>query len=409
MDVNRLFSEIDEQELVNLTRQLIKIPSVYRPSTGGSEKEAAEFVARYLEDMGLAVLMEEVAPGRPNVMAVLDSGVPGRCLLFEGHTDVVTEGDPGAWTYHPFEAALVDGKIYGRGACDTKANLVAMILATKAIMKSKTLLKGKIKLCIPVDEEGMMTGIKHFIQQGHADDVDAAIICEPEENQLCITQKGAMRVVIRVFGKMAHGAMPLSGINPIPRMAKIAVAVQEMERREIETHGKDPFLGYPSITPTIFLAPVEGEPQINVVPAEAYMTLDIRTIPGQSHEQIEADLRKILDDLALADADFKATLEVIEQRPWTQTDKDEPIVRAMDKAYTMITGTAPRYNGVPGATDGTFLWAWKNIPIVTTGAGDRLIPHQKDEFVRVSELLETTKLYALAAALYLNEGSESNG
>ncbi len=158
-------------------------------------------------------------------------------------------------------------------------------------------------------------------------------------------------------------------------------------------------LGYPSITPTILLGPEYGEPQINVIPASAYIALDIRTIPGQSHPEIIRRLDGAIAALRAEDPLFHATLEVIEERPWTETDWNSPIVRAMEAAYTQVTGEAPRYNGVPGTTDGTFLQAWANIPIVVTGAGGRLIPHQVDEWVDVDELYTTCRLYA-ATAIY---------
>ena len=123
-----------------------------------------------------------------------------------------------------------------------------------------------------------MSGIKSFIERGHTEGVDGAVICEPEENQLCVKQKGALRVEVAVRGRMAHGAMPLSGVNPVTRAARFVVAVEELEMEEMERHGEDPFLGYPSLTPTILLGPARGEPQINVIPASAYVALDIRTV-----------------------------------------------------------------------------------------------------------------------------------
>jgi succinyl-diaminopimelate desuccinylase len=408
IDTARIIDTVDTEELVELTRRLIRIPTVFRPGVeGATEAPGAHYVADYLRGLGLpglTVSLEEVAPGRPNVIAVLDSGKPGRTLLLEGHTDVVTEGDRAQWDYDPFGAELVDGKIYGRGACDTKGNLAAAIMAVKALVESGHFRRGRIVLCIPVDEEGMMTGIKHFIKAGHADGVDAALICEPEENQLCMTQKGAMRAVVRVHGVMSHGAMPLAGINPIPRLAAIITGVGDLEKAEKERVGRHPYLGWPSLTPTIVTSPITAEPQLNVMPADAYMTLDIRTVPGQDLEMLEEQLQGILRRLGETDPDFKAELEIIERRPWTETARDEPIVRACDRAYRIVSGgKEPVYNGVPGATDGTFLWAWANIPILTTGAGDRLIPHQKNEYVEVWELIEAARLYAVAAALYLEE------
>ena len=208
-----------------------------------------------------------------------------------------------------------------------------------------------------------------------------------------------MRVEVTVRGQMAHGAMPLSGVNPVTRAARFVVAVETLEKEEISRHGEDPFLGYPSITPTVLLGPESGEPQINVIPSSAYVALDIRTVPAQSHEEIVARLQECLAGLAAEDPDFEADLEVIEERPPTETDTNDSLVQAMTAAYTRLTGESPHYNGVPGATDGTFLHAWANIPIVTTGAGNRTIPHHKDEWVGVEALLTTCRLYA-ATAMY---------
>ena len=403
-----VLGRIEREELVRLTQELVRLPSVYRPEVvNGNESDVARFVADYLEQAGFEAKTEEAAPGRPNVWTVWEGNSPGRTLLLEAHTDVVTEGSAEEWEHSPFGAERAGGRIYGRGACDTKGNLAAAVLAVRAIKDSGVAFPGTLILCHPVDEEGMMAGIKAFIENGHAEKVDAAVICEPEENQLCITQKGALRVEVTVRGRMAHGAMPLSGVNPVSRAARFVVAVEELEGEEIERHGEDPFLGSPSLTPTILMGPDCGEPQINVIPASAYVALDIRTVPAQSHEELIERLRDILAGLKSEDPDFDATLEVIEERPPTETPKDEPLVSAMSKAYEHLTGEEPRYNGVPGATDGTFLSAWANVPIVTTGAGNREIPHHADEWVDEEELLTTCKLYA-STALYYAYGEEAH-
>ena len=403
-----VLNEIEREELVRLTQELVRISSVYRPEQPeGNEEHVARFVADYLERARFTVRAEEVAPGRPNVWAVWEGERPGKTLLFEAHTDVVTEGSAEDWDHPPFGAERDGGRIYGRGACDTKGNLAAAVVAVSAIRSSGVPFPGRLILCHPVDEEGMMTGIKAFIERGYAEGVDAAVVCEPEENQLCVSQKGALRAELTVRGTMAHGAMPESGVNPVTRAARFVVAVEELENEEIERHGQDPFLGYPSLTPTILLGPDRGEPQINVIPERAYVALDIRTVPAQSHADLVERLEDILARLAAEDPDFDAKLDVIEERPPTETPQEEPLVRAMSKAYTHLTGEEPTYNGVPGATDGTFLHAWAGIPIVTTGAGDREIPHHADEWVEEEELLVTCKLYA-ATAMYYAYGEEAH-
>src|ERR687898_1645628 len=324
MDVNIKFqrmledvlNRIDREELVHLARELVRIPSVYRPEElDGNEASVARFVADYLERAGFEVKTEEVSPGRPNVWAVWEGDRQGKTLLFEAHTDVVTEGSAEDWDHPPFGAERDRSRIYGRGACDAKGNLAAAVVAVRAIRDSGVSFPGRLILCHPVDEEGMMAGIKAFIERGHAEGVDAAVICEPEENQICIKQKGALRVEVNLRGRMAHGAMPQSGVNPVTRAARFILAVEELEREEMERHGEVPFLGYPSLTPTILMGPGSGEPQINVIPASAYVALDIRTTPSQSHEEIAERLRGILSKLGAEDPDFDARLEVIEERP----------------------------------------------------------------------------------------------
>ena len=404
-----VWRRIAREELARFTRELVRTPSVYRPEEAeGDEERVARFLVDYLEREGFEVRTEEVAPGRPNVWAVWEGERPGKTLLFEAHTDVVTEGSAESWEHQPFEAERVGDRIYGRGACDTKGNLAAAVMAVRAIKDSGISFPGRLILCHPVDEEGMMIGIKAFIERGHAEGIDGAIICEPEENQLCVRQKGALRVEVTVRGRMAHGAMPLSGVNPVTRAARFVVAVEGLEREEMERHGEDPFLGYPSLTPTILMGPDCGEPQINVIPASAYVALDIRTLPSQSHEEIVRSLEEIIARLESEDPDFEAGLEVIEERPPTETPMQDPLVRAMAAAYTDLMGEEPRYNGVPGATDGTFLNTWANIPIITTGAGEREIPHHRDEWVSVDELFTTCKLYAATAMYFCHDGKDTH-
>jgi len=422
LKINHLLREIRKEELVQLTQDLVRMASVRRP--GEYEERVALFLSRLLEEMGLDVVVEEVEPGSPNVISVLKGQNEGPCLMFECHTDVVTEGDASEWRYGPYEGRLVGNRIYGRGACDTKGNLAAAVKAIQAISQSRIPFRGKILLGILVDEEGMMSGVKHFIRQGWANGVDAALICEPVDNHLCITQKGALRAELITSGKMSHGAMPLAGLNPIPPMVSILEKTRQLEEEEIERLGKDPYLGYPSISPTVLQAPVKGEPQLNVMPSQCRALLDIRTIPGQSHEALKKQLvevveeeersirqsllsgplKEIREDLEKGlskGISFEAKLQFFEDRPWTKTSRDESIVKAVAKAYRSITGEEPIYDGVPGATDGTFLSAWAGIPIVTLGAGKRMIPHQKDEWVSVEDLFLTAKIYAASALEFL--------
>ena len=392
----------DRETVISLTQKLVQIESVFRNDGKGNEQEVANYVAEYLRNLnlGIEVHMEEVTPGRPNVIGIIDSKKPGKTLLFEGHTDVVTEGNRDAWTYDPFGAEIIDGRMYGRGTNDTKGNLACMITAVQSILLDQESFTGKIILCIPCDEEGLMLGIKHFIAQGWADGVDGAIICEPEENQVCIAQRGAIRLRVDIYGKMAHGAISWSGINPNWRMARFITEMEKLEKEEQERLGEDPFLKWPSITPTILQAPVLGDAQINVIPDQCMTTLDIRTVPAQNHDELLAKIEAIIARMKKSDPDFKVELTVLDNRPATYTERTNPIVEAVHHAVKNVLKKEPIYNGVPVATDGSFLHV-HGIPIVTIGAGDREIPHQINEYVDIEELAETTAIYREAALLFL--------
>lgn len=407
--VNSTFQR-DRENVIRLTRELVQIPSVYREGDpNGNETKAAEFVADYLRDIGIETYVEEVVPGRPNVIGIVDSGKPGKTLLFEGHTDVVTEGNPDAWDYDPFGAQIIGDRMYGRGTNDTKGNLACMITAVHSLLLDKESFTGKIMLCIPCDEEGFMLGIKHFIKQGWAEGVDGAVICEPEENQVCIAQRGAIRLKIDIFGKMAHGAISWSGINPNWRLARFILELEKLEQEEQERYGEDPLLRWPSITPTVIQSHVKGEAQVNVIPDHCMMMVDIRTIPAQDHEQLLERISSIMERLKAADPDFKSEMTILDNRPATYTSKENPVVQAVYNAVKTVTGETPIYNGVPGATDGTFLHV-HGIPIVTIGAGDREIPHQINEYIEIEELAITTAIYREAALNFLarEENEESN-
>jgi len=415
--IDSVLEEIDDDELISLTSDLVRINSVWDPDAGTSEQEVADFIARWAELQGFDVQKDDVAPGRPNVIVTWASGPGERTLMFEGHTDVVTPGDLSAWHYDPFGAEIVEGRMFGRGTNDTKGNLAAMLIAMAALRRSGLKLTGTVIGGVLCDEEDRMLGVRDFINRAHADRVSGAVICEPQDGLICTTQKGALRARFTVTGRMSHGAMPLSGLNTAPAIARIINGLHDLEVEAAKNPGKDEHLGWPSFTPTVIQAPSAGAPQLNVMPGEARVLADIRTIPGQSHPAIINDIEALVSDIEhevhsqyrrydkllglQRNIDLKIEMEILTDRPCTLTDRDDPVVQAADWATRQMSNQEPTYAGVPGATDGTFLWALKNIPIVTIGAGDRQVPHQVDEWVDLDQLVETAKIYALTALHYL--------
>jgi succinyl-diaminopimelate desuccinylase len=406
---------IDAEQVVALARELVQVRSVFDAASGASEAACAALVGERPRALSLDPVVQEVAPGRPNVICDWAGSAfdPSRhrTLMLEGHTDVVTEGDRTRWSRDPYGAELVDAedgqRLYGRGSADMKAGVAAAIAALAAVRATAPDLPGRIRLGIVVDEEGMMIGIKDFIARGWADDVDGAIICEPEEQELCLVQKGAMRLHVRVLGVMAHGAMPYAGVNPIGGLTRFLARVQTLQESEQARLGAHEHLGLPWLTPTIARSPVRGEAQLNVMPDEAYAALDVRTVPGQDHDELHHALQAAARAVESEMPRLRIELDWFESRPWTETPADDPLVRALEAVYPLVLQRPPRYGGVPGATDGTFLRASAGVPIVTVGPGDRTIPHQVDEFVRVRDVIDAARLYAAAAMVYLGAEAPS--
>jgi succinyl-diaminopimelate desuccinylase len=418
--IQRVLDRIDPAVVIDLTARLVRCNSVWDPQAGTNEAEAAALVARWARNNGFDVMVEMVAPERPNVIIRWRAGPGPRTLMFEGHTDVVTPGDQTRWQYDPFGAQIEKGRMFGRGTNDTKGNLAAMLAAMAALKTSGIPLAGTMVGGVLCDEEGMMTGVQDFIARGHADTVTAAVICEPQDGLICIAQKGAVRARFVIHGQMSHGAMPLSGLNPAPAVARIIDGLAGLENEAVASFGKDPLLGWPSFTPTVVQAPSRGPAQLNVVPGEAEILVDVRTIPGQDHDAIRNSLASLVQQTVMQVNDhFRKTdqqlgirrpweldvaVRFLSDRPFTQTDREDPVVASAVWASRAISGREPELAGVPGATDGTFLWALKNIPIVTMGAGDRQVPHQVDEWVDLNQLVDTARIYALTALHYLHPG-----
>ncbi|HXG14988.1 MAG TPA: M20 family metallopeptidase [Calidithermus sp.] len=399
--LREVLAHLDEAELVALTRDLVRIPSVVRPGDPeATEGPVAEFVARWLGKEGLQVEVQTVAPGRPNVLAWLGEGE--RTLLLEGHTDVVTEGDPAAWRYPPFEATLAEGRIWGRGAADMKGGLAAAMMAAAVLRRSGVRLGGRLVVGALVDEEGDMLGARHLASSPLGRSLSAAVICEPEQNEVCLEQRGVVWARVQVEGRMAHGAMPEAGVNPIGGLTAVLAGVGRLERRLRRLARRTRYLRPPTVTPTIVRAPLHGVAQANVIPATAEATLDIRLTPGPDEQAVAAEVDRLCREAAERLPGVVVRWRAVNGfRMPTRVDRNEPLVRAVTRAVRQVTGRPPRFGGVPGSTDGTILRTLLGIPIVTLGPGNRLIPHQVDEYVEVTELVEAARIYVATALNFL--------
>jgi succinyl-diaminopimelate desuccinylase len=390
---------IDEKEVVTFTQQLVRTRSVHDPAQGDGEAAAAALVAKKMREFGWEPQVSEVAPGRPNVIAIIDGGGgDGPTLAFEGHTDVVTEGDLASWTFDPYGGEIRDGRLYGRGSADMKSGVAAMLYAVRALQQVGPF-PGRVMMCVLVDEEGLMLGAKHFAATPFAREVDAAIICEPEEGEICVAAKGAIRLQAEFTGKMAHGAMPQHGRNPVASAGALIHRLAEYEHQLQRELGSHEHLGLPYVTPTV--AAAGSVDQINVIPARATVCIDIRTVPLLDHKTLIGEVSELAKAAGAADG-VAVEMRVVDNRPSVEIDPAHPVVEALAAAHTAVRGEPARYGGVPGATDGTILTRDAGIPTVVYGPGGKWIAHQADEFVEVDDIVACARVYAFAASAYLN-------
>jgi len=391
--------DIDTTGLIAFTQDLVRVPSVFDPDRGLNEEPAAQLVADLMRSFGWSPQIDLVAPGRPNVVAVVEGDRHGPTLMFEGHTDVVTEGDPATWSVDPFGGHISDGRLWGRGSADMKGGLAAMLFAAHAVQR-KGSFPGRIVLAALVDEEGMMTGAKDFVTRGHAEGVDAVICCEPEGGEICHVAKGALRLRLDFHGKMAHGAMPFEGKNPNRAAADAIAALSVLEREVQARHGAHPHLGDVWITPTVLHA---GEPaQMNVMPETASVWIDVRSVPATPHNTLMVDITRVVA-AAAAEHGVTVKLSVIDDRPSVATPEDHRLVRAVWDAHAAVTGDEPRLGGVPGSTDGTVLTSRTGMASVVYGPGGKWIAHQADEYVEIDDLVTHARVYADAAINFLED------
>ncbi len=403
--IQAVIARIDDEQVIELLAGLVRIRSVFDPERpDGNERAAADYICGCLDAWGLAYQRWDVAPQRPNFVVNLVGG-PGPVLVFEGHMDVVTPGDESRWERDPFAAEIVDGVMYGRGSADMKGGVAAMMMATRALRDSGQSFPGTVRLAILSDEEGMMRGARSFVEEGYLDDATAAIICEPEGGRVCIAQKGAIRIAVDFSGVMSHGCMPDEGANPVAALGEAIVACRNLEAAILSESEPHPLLGRFSISPTVVAGGIPD--QANVIPASARMLLDIRTGPEHDHQRIVTKIREACCSATARIDGVSSVVEVVDDRPATETPAGAPVIAAAVAAHEQIFGETPPVGGVPGSTDGTIFWMARSTPLVTWGPGDTTIPHKANEFVRLDEVCDYARAYAVAALRFFDIAGDS--
>jgi len=364
---------------VSLLRQLVQIDSVNPDLVPGAagEGELALWCADWLLSRGFAVSVLEETLGRPSVVGVKRGTGGGRSIMLNAHLDTV-----GVATYDgdPFSGDLVGGRVYGRGAVDTKSGLAAIVVA--AARASVLPLAGDIVVTLVADEEFGSLGTEEVLRTYRA---DAAIIVEPSGLELTTAHRGFAWFELTLTGLAAHGSQPALGVDAIAHAAAAMRALDSLRDR-LESRPAHPALGHGAVR----VAMITGGDDAATVAASCVLTLERRMLPGEPPNTVEAELRALCTDLASTVPGFRFELRRLVARGAFEAEPEWPIVRALTENAARTLGHAPATRGEPFWTDAGLVLA-AGIPCVVFGAtGDGL--HADTEWVDAASVVDLTAI-----------------
>ena len=359
---------------IELLKRLVATDSVNPDLVpgGAGETAIADLCSVWLAERGFEIHRLEERPGRPSIVGIAKGSGGGRSLMFNGHFDTVTlagyDGDP----LDPRVDA--DGKLYGRGSFDMKGGVAAMMVAAARARAGG--LRGDILVACVADEEYASSGTEEVARHFRA---DAAIVTEPSHLELTVAHKGFAWFDVIVQGRAAHGSRPDLGIDAIAKAGRFLVALEAYDKRlrATPTHA---ILKAGSVHASI----IQGGAEWSSYPARCSISLERRTIPGETPRSVQIELEAIIDAIAAEDADFHAIVELGLNRGPFEVPETEAIVRTLDKAATKQLGRQPTRRGEPFWTDCAILKD-AGIPCVMFGA-DGAGAHAATEWTTVQSV-----------------------
>lgn len=355
--------------VVSLLRDLVAIDSVNPSLVPGAAGEAqiAEAVAEHMRRIGLEVELQHAAPGRPNVVGVLEARTRGRTLMLCGHLDTVGVQGMSA----PFEPAERDGRLYGRGAQDMKGGLAAMIDAARAAAH-RGFRKGRLVVAAVVDEEFASVGADALVSKWTA---DGAVVTEPTDLQIGVAHKGFAWLEVDVRGRAAHGSRPREGRDAIMRMGRV---LQRLERLDRELQARPPhrFMG----TGSLHASTVAGGREWSSYPDQCRLQLERRTIAAETAATATEEIEQVLAALRREDPEFEAETRLVFSRSPYEIDPGHDLVTAL----AATTNRSAPIVGMSFWTDAAIL-ADAGIPSVLFGPGGAGL-HSVEEYVLLEEV-----------------------
>ncbi|MDP2871663.1 MAG: ArgE/DapE family deacylase [Bacillota bacterium] len=374
-------ANLDPARVRVLLEEMVAIDST-NPSLvpgGAGEERIARYVAGVLERAGFEAVVEAPAPGRPNAVGVLRGTGGGRSLMLVGHLDTVsTEGMDIA----PLAPRVEDGRLYGRGACDMKGGLAAILAAVEAVAASGWRPAGDLIVAGVSDEEYASIGVEHLVRRWRA---DAGVIAEPTGLDLVIAHKGFAWVRVDVEGVAAHGSSLDGGVDAITQAAKVITAYDDYQRREL-TRVVPELVTRPSLHASL----IRGGRELSTYPDHCRVEFERRTVPGETEDAVRREIQSILDRLAKDDSTFRASADVFFYRQAYQVARDEPVVTAIVAACRKVVGHVPGFGASSGWMDSAVMGA-AGIPTVIFGpAGSGA--HSAVEWVDLESVVTTARV-----------------
>jgi succinyl-diaminopimelate desuccinylase len=406
-------------EMVDFLRGLTRIPTVNPP--GEEYRSGAEFIGAKLKEFGYTCQFV-AADGRPehtpahpriNVIGHMEGSGPGPRLHFNGHFDVVPVGE--GWTVEPFAGLVRDGKLYGRGTADQKAGIAASIFAVEAIRRCGIRLAGNVEQSGTVDEEsGGFAGVAWLAQLGliHKDRTDFVIITEPSNvDRICIGHRGVYWFKVIQHGRIGHGSMPYLGVNAAEHLGDVIHEITHklkpvLAKRRTEMPVEPPGSRYASINiNSVFGGQPEQGTQTPCVIDRAGAIFDRRFLAEERLEDVQAEVRELLDNLCSKNPAAKYTLEDLMIVHPTQTDPSSVLVRTVESSIERVLGNRPPLMASPGTYDQKHVTRIGHIQdCIAYGPGILELAHQPDEYVVIEHLIQSAQVMALTTMSLLGTG-----
>ena len=366
---------VDESDTIEILQDLIRINSVNPSLIPGApgEGEIAEYVADFLNSIGLKTDTVFVQKGRPNVIG--KTGGDGPVLMLNGHMDTVGVDYMEA---APFKPVKRNCNIYGRGAADMKGGLAAILSAAKAVMDSSCELEGSLMVAAVCDEEHASIGTENLMRDNH---VDAAIVCEPTSLDILIAHKGFAWIDSETRGIAAHGSAWDEGIDAIAKMGKVQVGIEDF-MNDILLTKKHPLLGPPSIHSSI----ISGGRELSTYPDLCKLQVERRLIPGESRKDIEREFELLLSSISKIDDDFDGNFEITFFRGPMEVRKDAKLCRLLSDCIVSLTGVKPKFIGRSYWLD-TQIISECGVPVVAFGPKGYGL-HAAVEYVEIDSVVQ---------------------